>query len=230
LRLKTKIWIVLFLFVVTNYSIAQSYYRFGFEIIGGTNFSYYSEDSPHIYLPTPHDGKFGYNVGVGFTYRFTKIFASRIEIIYLQKIFQQSDYQPLLEYSIYLRQKLNYIEIDLLIQLNFSSNSLLQPSSYLGSYLSLLTNQKQEYNFPTRVFFDASNTDFGFLIGGSLGFQINSYEVCFELRYHYDLGDIGNYYSIYGWYNIKNTYKWNNKLNSLMILLKFGFNFIQIID
>ncbi len=217
--LNKNICFVFFLFiVVSNSLIAQKYYEVSFEIIGGVHYSYYSEtNSPHLW--TPYEGKLGFNIGGGYTYRATQLWALHIEVIYSNKTIQRSINND------YIKQKLNYLDIPLLLQFNISPNSNINTLLNFGPYLSFLIKHEYESSFPNSVSsFYPNDFDYGLLIGGGLGFLIDKYEVGIEIRYHLGLGDISDYTYENEGSNI--TSDVDGKLNSLVLLLKFGFNFL----
>ena len=223
MKLNTNLCFVLIFFVViSNSSIAQRYYELSFEVVGGINYTYYSEASPNIGRSLPYEEKMGFNIGGGFTYRATELLALHIEVIYSEKQFQQGNDQS------YIKQKLLYIDIPLLLQLNISPNVNVKTLFYFGSYVSFLIKQDQESSQIIGIsYFHPNKYDYGLLLGGGIGIPIDNFEVGIDIRYHFGLGNLNEFS---GYFDQPNNYyasTYDGRLNSLVLLLKFGFNFLQ---
>jgi hypothetical protein len=201
MKLKTNIFFVLVLFIViSNSSIAQKYYEVNLELIGGVNYTNLRGDSQYKYLPKP-----GLTIGLGYTYNFTQLLAIHSEVVYSKKQYQ-------IPWGI--EWVFEYLDIPLLLQFTFpignANPSTINTHINFGPYVSILLSDEIAYII--------HDIDFGLLIGGGFGFRIENYQLGVDLRYHYGLHNIN-----------KSSYSyWGDdiKLDSIVLLLKFGLNFL----
>lgn len=216
--MKRLLFVVLICFVIIpniipNYTIAQRYDKFSFEVIGGIN---YSNFRGNLYLE--EESIPGLTIGGGFTYRFSRLLAYHSDVLYSKKQWKKEDG---------LKRIINYLEIPLLLQFMFpisnSNQYIIHTNIYLGPYISLFIDYTNEYaREPLSIFEEPKDVDYGILIGGGLGVPIDNYTIWVDVRYQLGLGEIwdqnyGGGFNLWG----------DNKLNSLVILMKFGFNYIS---
>jgi opacity protein-like surface antigen len=115
-------------------------------------------------------------------------------------------------------QKLDYLEIPLMIQYNFLLDSKLTPNVFLGPVASFLLNEKIEY-----IEDDISkgevgqedqikSTEFGIILGIGTDYSLPSGKIVFDIRYHYGLTNVNNV-------------EQGSKINSSTISFNIGYGF-----
>jgi len=115
-------------------------------------------------------------------------------------------------------QKIDYLEIPLIIQYNFLLDSKLTPKVFLGLVSSFLLNEKIEY-----IEEDISkgevgqedqikSTEFGIILGIGADYSLPSGKIVFDIRYHYGLTNINNV-------------ELGSKINSSTISFNIGYGF-----
>ena len=115
-------------------------------------------------------------------------------------------------------QKLDYLEIPLMIRYNFLLDSKLTPNVFLGPVASFLLNEKIEL-----IEEDISkgevgqedqikSTEFGIILGIGADYSLPSGKIVFDIRYHYGLTNVNNV-------------EQGSKINSSTISFNIGYGF-----
>ncbi len=115
-------------------------------------------------------------------------------------------------------QKLNYFEIPLTIQYNFSINSRITPKVFIGPVASFLLSAKIEYYEEGNKLGEADQKDdiksfeYGIIIGAGTDYNLATGKIIFDLIYHYGINNI-------------NQVQQGSKINSSTLSFNVGYGF-----
>ncbi len=115
-------------------------------------------------------------------------------------------------------RKTDYLEIPLMLQYNFSVNSIITPKIFLGPVISFLLNEKMEYveddinKGEIDVNDELKSTEYGIILGVGADYNLPSGKIVFDIRYHYGLTNV-------------NKVEQGSKINSNTISFNIGYGF-----
>ena len=207
---------------ITNQSYTQNS-LFSIGAFGGQNFSTMRGTS---YIDDNHTNKTGFTGGLTFNYQINDILSFQPEIVFERKGSTAPSYEirDLEGYSLGFLYggdyHYDYLTIPLLLNVSIGKNLKLFVN--LGSYLSYLINQTDDYSTVvignTNNMYPAKSFDFGIVTG--IGFEIplnENVSLFFEGRNNLGLLDIGDIPSFYDHGPIKH--------NSIAIMGGLKYNF-----
>lgn len=93
-------------------------------------------------------------------------------------------------------QKLNYVEVPIILQYNIPVEFLLKPKIFIGPEISLLLNAKIEYVENDVSIAEADekdhfkSTEYGIVFGAGTDYLLPGGKFLFDVRYYYGLGNI----------------------------------------
>lgn len=140
------------------------------------------------------DSRTGFLGGAFFAYDFNDMFSIQPEAFYSMKGAKQT-FTDLGE-TITGTFKLDYIEIPVLIKLNIplKGGSTVKPSIFAGPALGIKVASTVEVESggqsASSDVENVSSTDFGFVFGGALGFDVSGHELGFDVRYNLGLTSV----------------------------------------
>ncbi|MDR8391509.1 PorT family protein [Aliifodinibius sp. S!AR15-10] len=137
----------------------------------------------------------GFVIGLSFDFRFTRAFSVQPEVLYLEKGSSERDPSLDIEFDL----TLDYVEIPVLAKYHLPFDGFFRPHLYAGPYISfLIANNsnielvENQQSTPDKLVNQASDTDFGGVlgVGTDLHFPFNTMTA--EIRYDVGFTDVFN--------------------------------------
>ncbi len=164
----------------------------------------------------------GMNIGLFTEYKLTENLSIHAETIYsmrgteygIEEITLQGITIPTHKFI----QKLDFLEIPLTMQYNFSISSKITPKVFIGPIASFLLSAKIEYVEEGISKNEADQKDqiksfeYGIIIGVGADYNISSGNIIFDISYHYGISNI-------------NKIEQGSKINSSTISVNIGYGF-----
>jgi len=152
-------------------------------------------------------------IGGGFyNYQFTKIISIQPELLFTMKGENiEENVVDVGKITGYVR--LNYIELPVLVKIDFLTSQTLQPNFFAGPYFSILTENSEQ-------------TDFGFAVGGGTDITLSGIKLFIDVRYSFSTKDIATITTFITDTTGSNIYTNSRTVKNRVISLMLGIKFL----